>query len=185
MKKYLYKILILVIILLAIIYLVRSELFRLFPSTDLVELSKRELRNTALQAIKEGDNPVSAVVLYNYTLVGRGHNTMISDTNAAGHAIINALNDVVKTMGWTKFNSLDKNSIIVMSTAEPCQFCKSFLLEYGIQKIEFMNKLPIDYWFTSYLDDFNYEVKKRQLEPSDLQDSLIQLKTSRQINFQP
>lgn len=185
MKKSVYLIIIAGLVLIILLSLFRAELFRIFPNSELVDLSKRELRNTALQAIKEGDEPVSAVVLYNYSLVGRGRNTLISDTNAVGHAVINAVNDAVKKMGWAQFNSLDKNSLIVMSTIEPCQFCKSFLQEYGISKVEFMNKRPLKYWLTSYWDDFNSEFSKRQLEPSELQDSLLQLKSSQQINYQP
>jgi tRNA(Arg) A34 adenosine deaminase TadA len=185
MKKSVYIVLLLAIIFIIVIYFSRSEFFRIFPDTELVSLSKRELRNTSIQAIENGDEPVSAVVLYNYSLIGRGYNTLLSDTNAVGHAVINALNDVVKSKGWEQFNALDKNSIIVMSTTEPCQLCKAALQEYGILRVEFMNQRPTTYWLNSYRDDFIYELKKRQLEPSDLQDSLIQIKASRQINYRP
>lgn len=185
MKKSTCLIIIAAIFLIAIIYLFRTEFYHIFPSTELVDLSKRELRNTALQAIKAGDDPVSAVVLYNYSLIGRGRNTILSDTNCVGHAVVNALNDAVKKMGWEQFNSLDKSSIIVMSTTEPCQLCKALLHEYGIYRVEFMNTQPLVYWLNSYWEDFTYELRKRQLEPSDLQDSLLQLKSNRQINYQP
>lgn len=185
MKKSFYLIFILGFALLIIVYLVRSEYYRIFPDTELVALSKRELRNTAIQAINKGDEPVSAIVLYNYSLIGRGHNTLLADTNAAGHAVINAINDAVKSMGWERFNALDKKSLIVMTTTEPCQFCKAALQQYKIGRVEFMNKRPINYWLTAYWDEFSFEFNKRQLEPSDLQDSLIQIKSSRQINYQP
>jgi tRNA(Arg) A34 adenosine deaminase TadA len=185
MKKSISIVFLLIVIIVVIIYLMRSEFFRVFPNTELVSLSKRELRNTAIQAIIKGDEPVSAVILYNYSLIGRGYNTILSDTNAVGHAVINALNNAIKGRGWEQFNALDKNSIIVMSTTEPCQLCKAALQEYGISRIEFMNKSQTTYWLNSYWHDFIYEIKKRQLEPSDLQDSLIQIKASRQINYQP
>lgn len=185
MKKSIYIVLLLAFIFFAIVYLLRSEFFRIFPDTELVSLSKRELRNAAIQAIGKGDEPVSAVVLYNYSLIGRGYNTLLSDTNAVGHAVINALNDAVKSNGWEQFNALDKNSIIVMSTTEPCQLCKAALQEYGILRVEFMNKRQTSYWLNCYWDDFMFELKKRQLEPSDLQDSLIQIKASHQINYRP
>lgn len=185
MTKLIYLSLLVGIMIIVVIYLVRTELFRVFSDTELVDLSKRELRNSAIKAIERGDEPVSAIVLYNYSLIGKGYNTILSDTNAVGHAVINAINDAIKNKGWNEFNALDKNSIIVMSTTEPCQICKAVLYEYGISKIEFMNAQPITYWLTSYWDDFVFSFRKRQLEPSDLQDSLIQIKASQQINYHP
>lgn len=173
------------IVLIIIVYLLRSEFFRISADSELVSLSKRELRNSAIRAIEKGDEPVSAVVLYNYSLIGRGYNTILSDTNVVGHAVINALNDAVKNRGWELFNALDKKSIIVMSTTEPCQFCKAVLQEYGISRVEFMNEQTLKYWLSSYWSDLVFEFKKRQLEPSDLQDSLNQIKSSHQINYYP
>lgn len=175
MKKSVYLALLLAVIIILIIYFLRSEFFHIAPSTDLVNLSKRELRISGIEALKRGDEPISAIVLYNYSLIGRGYNTIKSDTNAVGHAVINAVNDALKTMGWDQFNTLDKKYLIVMTTTEPCQICKAVLQEYGIQKVEFMNKLPLNYWLKVYWDDFVFEFRKRQLNPRDLQDSLYQL----------
>lgn len=181
MSKSIYLTLLLVIVLILAVYLIRSEVFRIFPSTNLVDLSKRELRISGIQAIKKGDEPISAIVLYNYSVVGRGYNTIQSDTNIAGHAVINAINDMLKTMGWNLFANIDKTSLIVMTTTEPCQLCKAALQEYGIQNVEFMTKRSFDYWLKTYWDDISFEFKKRQLNPRDLQDSLYQLKSSHQL----
>lgn len=177
MKKNILTIIFVLFIVVILIYAFRSELFRIFPSTELLFLSKRELKAEAIKSIKKGDEPVSAIVLYEYSIIGRGYNTIISDTNAAGHAIINAVNDAVKNLGWEKFNSLDKNSIIIMSTIEPCEFCKAFIKEYGIGRVEFLEKRPIDYWLNSYWRELNYELGKRKLTPTDLLDSLNLIKT--------
>jgi tRNA(Arg) A34 adenosine deaminase TadA len=178
MKKSIYLTLLGGIVLVIILYLLRSEFFRIFPSTDLVNLSKRELRNAGIEALKKGDDPVSAIVLYNYTLIGRGYNTIHSDTNIVGHAVINALGNAIKSMGWDQFNGLDKKSIIIMTTTEPCQLCRAVLQEYGILKVEFIKKRPVDYWLDSYWNDIASEFNKRQLNPYDLQDSLYQLKSN-------
>ena len=58
--------------------------------------------------MKKGDDPISAIVLYNYSVIGRGYNTIESDTNVVGHAVINAINDAVKSMGWAQFRELDR-----------------------------------------------------------------------------
>jgi len=185
MNKSVYLTLLLVTIFMLVIYLFRSEFFRIAPSTDLVTLSKRELRNSGIEAMKKGDDPISAIVLYNYTVIGRGYNTIESDTNAVGHAVINAINDAVKSMGWAQFRGLDRTGLIVMTTTEPCQLCVSVMQEYEIPKVEFMNRLPLDYWLKTYWDDIVFDFRKRQISPSDLQDSLYQLKSSYQINSLP
>lgn len=183
MNKSVYLTLLLAIIFILVIYLFRSEFFRITPSTDLVTLSKRELRNGGIEAMKKGDEPISAIVLYNYTVIGRGHNTIQSDTNVVGHAVINAISDAVKSMGWTQFRGLDRSELIVMTTTEPCQLCVSVMQEYEIPKIEFMNGLPLDYWLKSYWEDIVFDFRKRQLSPKDLQDSLYQLKSNYPINL--
>lgn len=160
-----------------LIFAFRSEIFRIFPSGELVFLSKRELKNEALKAIKNGDEPVSAIVLYNYSIIGRGYNTIISDTNAAGHAIINAINNAIKTIGWEKFNSLDKSSFIIMSTVEPCGLCKAFIKEYGFKKVEFIEKRPVDYWLNNDMVELSYEFGKRKIQSNDLIDSLNLIKS--------
>lgn len=171
------------ILFLIIIYMLRTEFFRIFPSTDLIALSKRELRISGIEAIKKGDEPISAIILYNYSVIGRGHNTLLSDTNAVGHAEINALNNAIKNLGWNQFNSLDKNSLIIMTTTEPCQFCQAVLQEYGISKVEFMKKRSLDYWLKAYWESIAFELKKRKLEPSELQDSLDLLKSNPNSNL--
>lgn len=185
MNKSVYSTLLLAIIFILVIYLLRSEFFRIAPSTDLVNLSKRELRISGIEAMEKGDEPISAIVLYNYSVIGRGHNTIQSDTNAVGHAVINAINDAVKSMGWIQFQGLDKSALLVMATTEPCQLCKAVMQEYEIPKVEFMNKQPLEYWLKTYWEDIAFDFRKRQLDPKDLQDSLYQLKSNYQINSLP
>jgi tRNA(Arg) A34 adenosine deaminase TadA len=178
MKKSIYLSLLLGLVLIIAIYLLRSEFFRIFPSTELVTLSKRELKNTGIEALKKGDAPIAAIVLYNYSVVGRGHNTIESDTNIVGHAVINALNDAVKNMGLAQFQNSDKSSLIIMTTTEPCQMCKAVLQEYGVFRVEFMKKRSLDYWLNSYWKDIASEFKKRRLNPDDLQDSLYHINSN-------
>lgn len=178
MKKSVYSTSLLVIVLIVIIYLLKSEFYRIFPSTELIYLSKRELRNEGIEALKKGDEPISAILLYNYSVIGRGHNTLHSDTNAVGHAVINAISNAVKSMGWEQFNNLDKNSLILMTTTEPCRLCRAAIQEYKIPRVEFMNSRPLDYWMKNYWEDITFELKKRTLNPRDLQDSLYQLQSN-------
>lgn len=177
MKKQFNLLLITALFLIIAIYTFRAEIFRIFPSSEMPYLSKRELKNEAVKAIKKGDEPISAIVLYNYSIIGRGYNTIISDTNAAGHAIINAVNEAIKTMGWEQFNNSDKSSFIIMSTVEPCGLCKAFIKEYGFKKVEFIEKKPVDYWLNNDLGELSYEFGKRKINSNDLIDSLYLIKS--------
>ena len=49
-------------------------------------------------------------------------------------------------------------------------------------KVEFMKNRSLDYWLNSYWEEIIFDFKKRRLEPSDLQDSLYQLKLNHQTN---
>src|SRR4030066_2408162 len=71
MNKSIYSTALLAITIILVIYLFQTEYYRIFPSTDLVALSKRELRIGGIEAMKNGDDPISAIVLYDYSIIGR------------------------------------------------------------------------------------------------------------------
>jgi tRNA(Arg) A34 adenosine deaminase TadA len=185
MKRSLTIINLLLVILLLAAYFLRSQFFSIAPEIDLLDLSNRELRINAIEALKEGDEPISALLLYDYSIIGRGHNTVQSDTNVVGHAIINAINDAVKKFGLDQFRVMNKNSLRIMTTSEPCQVCKAVMIEYGITKVEFMQKLPLNYWLNVYWEDFSFDFGKRRLYPNSLQDSLYELKQTKPNKFLP
>lgn len=185
MKRSLTIINLLLVVFLLALYFLRSQFFSIAPDVDLLDLSNRELRINGIQALKAGDEPVSALLLYDYSIIGRGHNTVQSDTNVVGHAIINAINDAVKKLGLYQFQAMNKNFLRVMTTTEPCQVCKSVMIEYGITKVEFMQKLPLNYWLKAYWEDFSFDFGKRRLSPNTLQDSLYELKQTKPSKFLP
>lgn len=185
MKRSVLIIIVIFVVFVLALYILRSQFFSIAPQTELLDLSNRELRINGIEALKKGDEPVSALLLYDYSIIGRGHNTVQSDTNVVGHAIINAINDAAKNLSLGQFQAMNKNFLRVMTTTEPCQICKSVMLEYGITKVEFMQKLPLNYWLNTYWEDFTFDFGKRRLYPNTLQDSLYDLKHTKPNKYLP
>ena len=131
--------------------------------------------NQASKALKQLDVPVGSVLIYEDKIIGKGFNTVKSDTNLAGHAEINAINDALKKMGWKSFNELDRNELILVSSLEPCEMCKGAILHYNIRNVYFMkDKSPL-HWNKKQLKSLRYEWYKRKIPGEERQDSLFNL----------
>jgi tRNA(adenine34) deaminase len=119
--------------------------------------------------------PISAILIYNFEILGRGYNTVLRDQNAGGHAIINSINDAIKEVGLTTFMNLSRDSIKIITTYEPCEMCKGAILEYKIKSVEFLKSKSLSYWLDEYYRELGYELSKRKLDGEELQDSLFRL----------
>src|SRR5690606_41697985 len=75
----------------------------------------------------------------------------------------------------TLFRSLSRDSMKIVTTYEPCEMCKGALIEYKIKSIEFLKPKPLTYWLENQYNDLGYELSKKKLEGSSLQDSLFRL----------
>jgi len=153
----------------------RTQFYQISSNKKLISQYKRELDGIGQAALKSRDIPISAILIYNFEVIGRGHNTIIRDSDAGGHAIINAISDAIKNVGFDKFNILSRDSMKIVTTYEPCEMCKGALIEYKIKTIEFLKQKSFSYWLEQQYNDINYEFSKRKLEGSNLQDSLFQL----------
>jgi hypothetical protein len=56
--------------------------------------------------------------------------------------------------------------------------CKGALMEYKIKSIEFLKPKPLTYWLEKQYNEIGYEISKKKLEGSDLQDSLFRMHPS-------
>lgn len=95
----------------------------------LQELGKRSLETK--------DVPVASILIYNNEVIGKGFNTVLRDSNPAGHAEINAIKDCMSKIGMDKFKSMDKEKLFLISTFEPCPMCLGALEEYNINHVVF------------------------------------------------
>lgn len=145
------------------------------PSKEISQPEEREIILLASKALKSFDMPVGSLLIYSGSIIGKGYNTVISDTNVAGHAEINAINNAVKRIGLKQFNELDRDKLILVSTIEPCEMCKGALIHYNIKHVYFMkDKSPL-HWNKKQIKSLRYEWYKRKIDGERHQDSLLLL----------
>lgn len=145
------------------------------PSKKISSLHEIEIISQASEALESLDLPVGSLIIYSGSIIGEGYNTVYSDTNIAGHAEINAINDAVKKIGLTQFSELDRDKLIIVSTLEPCEMCKGAILHNNIKHVYFMkDKSPL-HWNKNQLKSLRYQWYKRKIDGEHRQDSLFLL----------
>lgn len=128
------------------------------------------LGDSALQHL---DVPVASILVYNDTIIGTGYNTVLARGDAGGHAEINAISSALRSMGKERFDSLDRNNLMLVTTFEPCLMCRGAIIEYGIRHVVFLKPKSFLHWLTKHAQEMRYEVTKQHGEPESLQDSLF------------
>lgn len=159
-------------------FALKTQFYQVSSKKQLISQYKRELDAIGQAALKSEDMPISAILIHNFEIVGRGHNTVIRDSEAGGHAILNAISDAIKNIGLENFLKLNGESMKIVTTYEPCEMCKGALIEYKIKSIEFLKPKPLTYWLEKQYNELNYEFSKKKLDGSSLQDSLFSLHPS-------
>lgn len=131
------------------------------------------LRTLGLQALGSRDVPVAAVVLYGDSILGVGRNTVQLDSAAGGHAEINAISDAFRHVGYERFQRLNRDSLMLVTTFEPCLMCRGAILEYNIKRVVFLKGKPVFHWLKEDFRTFAYYWRRKQSGPPWLQDSLF------------
>ena len=131
------------------------------------------LRTGGAEALTTGDVPVAAVLLLDDRPIGVGHNTVLRNGEAGGHAEINAVSDAMRKLGHERFHRLDRDSLVMVTTFEPCAMCRGMLLEYRIGTVIYNEPKSLGHWMRDDLHWLWYEWTKRQGGPEGLQDSLF------------
>lgn len=157
------------------VFALRTQFYQISSEKKLIDQYKKELNISGQKALKSEDLPISAILIYNYEIIGRGYNTVLRDSEAGGHAIINSISDAMKNVGMERFNRYSRDSIKIVTTYEPCEMCKGAIIEYKIKSIEFLKSKPIAYWLEKQYNELGYELSKKKLNGSALQDSLFRL----------
>lgn len=166
----------LAIILLFFEWIPLDEFFYKFKSRQSVENAiETKLADLAAQSLASKDVPVGAILIYKDKVIGTGYNTVKRDSVAYGHAEINAMNEAMKLFGPDNFYKLNRNELFLITTLEPCQMCKGALIEYRIKNVQFMKGKDFTYWFNENRWKIIYEVKKKQVNGAEIQDSLFRL----------
>jgi len=161
--------------LLGIIMLLHSKwhLFRISP--DISPDDKKELVELALNSLESKDVPVAALLIYKGKVIGAGYNTVVRNTSAGEHAEINAISNAIDSLGFRQFQFLDRDSLWLISTYEPCMMCAGAMVIYNIQKVSFLKEKTLEHNLRQDARLLRYFWKRTPMQPASLQDSLFYL----------
>ena len=91
-----------------------------------------EALKEAAAAASEQEVPVGAIVVHDGTIIGRGHNQVITQHDPTAHAEIMALRDAAKTKSNYRLTGAT-----LYSTIEPCAMCAGALVHARIDRLVF------------------------------------------------
>lgn len=174
-KKAIVKVLLTLVILLVLLFIFKSGLYIFSSEGNLSQLQRDVLLRTAAHSLETQDVPVGAIILCNDTLLSIGYNTVIKDSDVAGHAEINAINNAIRQIGFSKFSKLDRSHLILVSTFEPCMMCMGAITEYNIRHTFFMKGKGLWHWLKNDARQLRYELSKKKCSGDFAQDSLFML----------
>lgn len=99
------------------------------PATD-DELWMEEALRAAQRALEAGEVPVGAVVVCQGSIVGRGWNRNIADSDPSAHAEILALRDAGTALGNHRLADCE-----LFVTIEPCAMCAGAMVHARIKRV--------------------------------------------------
>ncbi len=160
---------------LAGLLLVSSRWYRPLPNEPVKEEWLSELRELGAQAVKTRDVPIAALVVHEGRVIGRGFNTVTADGDVGGHAEIRAISDAVRRIGTADFFRLNRDSLALITTFEPCLMCRGAIIEHNIRRVIFLKPKPFLHGVRNRFLEWRYEWNKRRAPREELQDSLFRL----------
>lgn len=174
-KKAIVKVLLTLIFLLALLFIFKSGIYNFSSTGILTQQQRATILRAADSSLETFDVPVGALLLYNDTVLSSGSNTVLRDSNAAGHAEINAINQAIREIGFASFSKLNRDKLVLVSTFKPCLMCRGAIIENQIRQSYFMKGKGVYHWLKEDAKQVRYELNKRKIDGSELQDSLFML----------
>ena len=161
------------IIVIGILFYFHQDWYLLFQKKKLDNLQLKELKTSGEKAIDHLDIPVAAIVLYNNKIIGRGYNTTLKNDNAGGHAEINAISDALQDVGHEEFSKLNRDSLQLITTYEPCLMCRGAIINYRIKHVSFIQEKSLREHFSYTLQNLKYDFYKQKTDQDTLQEYLF------------
>jgi tRNA(Arg) A34 adenosine deaminase TadA len=143
------------------------------PTVKITKVQKDSLIQLASRALSNGDLPIAAILLYNGKIIGEGFNTVQKDTNADGHAEINAIKSAFKAFGYSGFKKLNRDSLVLISTYEPCIMCKGVICNYDIKNVFFLKSKGFGNWMKNERKIHSYDWNCKRTGDDNIHDSLF------------
>lgn len=89
-----------------------------------------EARREAALAAEAGEIPVGAVAVVDGVIIGRSHNSVERDCNAASHAEMNLLRELSILRGDWRMED-----VTIYVTKEPCPMCSGAMINSRVAKV--------------------------------------------------
>ena len=145
--------------------LIMPRLYLIKPSFRISEKQMEVLNKLLEEPKKKGElNSIAAIVIYKDSIVGKGYNNSVTDSCITGHAEINALNDFYRKIGPVAFRKINKDSLTVISTLEPCLMCKGVMEGNKIKHIYFLKSHEFSSWLSNAKKIINYDFGLRKVK---------------------
>lgn len=91
------------------------------------------LYKLARKAARNGDVPVSAIILKNDEIIATGYNNRQKKSFVLGHAEVNAIIKAERKLGDFRLNDC-----ILLTTLKPCKMCQSIIEAARIKEIYYI-----------------------------------------------
>ena len=124
---------------------------------DIYEL----LYKMAVKSAKNGDIPVSSIIICEDKIIGKGYNSRHKNKEILGHAEINAIKDAEKHIKDWRLNNC-----ILITTLQPCDMCAEVINASRIEKVFYIldqENLKYEYKYEKIVDNNEYIEKYKQM----------------------
>lgn len=140
----------------------------------LVKTHYSRLLELAERSLESSDVPVGALLLYKGAIIGEGFNTVLRNGKAGEHAEINAISGAIKDIGMEAFMKLERGSLLLVTTFEPCLMCSGAFINYNIHNVFFMKEKNFLYTFREEAIFLRYLMRRKQIKSGNEQDVLFE-----------
>jgi tRNA(Arg) A34 adenosine deaminase TadA len=174
MYQWIFPVFLFLIICAVVVYLSHSKLHRLRRTIVLTKEHYSRLFELAKRSLETSDVPVGALLLYKGEIIGEGFNTVLRNAKAGEHAEVNAISAAIKDLGMEKFTMLERDSLLLATTFEPCLMCAGAFINYNIQNVFFMKEKDFSYTTKEEALFVRYLLRRKQIKSGNEQDVLFE-----------
>lgn len=148
--------------------------YRARHAMKLSEHQRDRLLTLAKQSLESLDVPIGALLIYQNEIIGEGCNTVLRTSDAGGHAEMNAISDAIKRLGMERFSSLDRGSLFLITTFEPCLMCAGAFINYNIKQVYFLKAKDFIYLSKEAARFIRYYFRRGKMKHTGEQDVLFE-----------
>jgi len=151
--------------------------FKMYRTRHTIKLSEHQMARLlalAKQSLDSLDVPIGALLVYENEIIGEGYNTVLCTSDAGGHAEINAISDAIRRLGMERFSSLDRSSLFLVTTFEPCLMCVGAFINYNVKQVYFLKRKDFLYLSKEGARLSRYYFRRGKLKHAGEQDALFE-----------